>query len=87
MITWRIPLIVKSSCAVDIAYFPYDRQSCSIQFSSWVYDISQLKIFQRRPNIDLGSYVTNTEFELLSVSLESDYLYAKTSKYTRFVII
>ena len=31
-ILWATPAITKSSCQVDITYFPFDTQVCSLKF-------------------------------------------------------
>ena len=36
-ITWNAPLIIKSSCLLDIRYFPWDQQACLLTFGSWTY--------------------------------------------------
>ncbi|KAK7929528.1 hypothetical protein WMY93_005923 [Mugilogobius chulae] len=44
-ITWVPPAIFKSSCPMDITYFPFDYQNCSMKFGSWTYDKVNLKDF------------------------------------------
>ena len=36
-ISWRPPAIYKSSCAMDLHYFPYDAQTCFLKMGSWTY--------------------------------------------------
>ena len=38
------PLTYHTSCALDMTYFPWDHQSCSLEFSSWAYDIMSMDI-------------------------------------------
>ena len=68
-VTWRIPLVVKSSCAVDVTYFPYDRQHCEVHFGSWIYDISKIDLRCHPEVPDLSGYILNNEFDLQNFGL------------------
>jgi len=39
---WAPPARLRSSCKVDITYFPFDQQSCLMKFGSWTYDQAQV---------------------------------------------
>ncbi|KAL5004793.1 hypothetical protein ScPMuIL_018249 [Solemya velum] len=69
-VKWLIPLIVKSSCSVDVTYFPYDKQSCTVRFGSWIYDGSQVDIYAFPLEPDIEEYMVNSEFDLLNVSMD-----------------
>ncbi|CAC5388836.1 CHRNN [Mytilus coruscus] len=44
MIIWEPPVIYKSSCPIDVEYFPFDMQECFMKFSSWTYDGQELDL-------------------------------------------
>lgn len=38
MVVWQPPAVYKSSCAIDVEFFPYDVQTCVLKLGSWTYD-------------------------------------------------
>lgn len=44
-VEWKPPAIYKSSCEIDVEYFPFDEQTCVMKFGSWTYDGFQVTIF------------------------------------------
>jgi hypothetical protein len=35
---WPVPTKLLSTCKVDVTYFPFDDQKCTLKFGSWTYD-------------------------------------------------
>ena len=42
---WMPPAIFKSTCPIDIVYFPFDVQECNLKLGSWTYDGFKLDVF------------------------------------------
>merc|ERR1719495_784034 len=66
---WPPPTKFRSTCPVDVKYFPFDDQTCNLKLSSWMYDGTKLNVMNRTTNIDLENYVPNGEWELLEARL------------------
>ena len=47
---WAPPARFRSSCKIDITYFPFDDQSCELKFGSWTYDGFQVDVTNRLAN-------------------------------------
>ncbi|KAM9331207.1 neuronal acetylcholine receptor subunit alpha-9 [Gastrophryne carolinensis] len=63
-ITWDSPAITKSSCVVDVSYFPFDNQQCNLTFGSWTYNGNQVDIINAMDSGDLSDFVENVEWEM-----------------------
>ena len=35
--------ILKSTCDIDVKYYPFDQQTCDMAFSPWTYDNVEVK--------------------------------------------
>lgn len=49
LIEWKPPAIYKSSCEIDVEYFPFDEQTCVLKFGSWTYDGFQVRFCTAAP--------------------------------------
>jgi len=64
---WDSPAITKSSCKVDVSYFPFDVQQCRFTYGSWTYNGNQLDILNAMESADLADLVENVEWEVLGM--------------------
>ncbi|XP_029293867.1 neuronal acetylcholine receptor subunit alpha-9-I [Cottoperca gobio] len=62
-IIWDSPAITKSTCVVDVSYFPFDWQQCKLTFGSWTYNGNQVDISLGMDSGDLSDFVENVEWE------------------------
>lgn len=79
-VVWTPPAIFKSSCEIDVRYFPFDQQTCFMKFGSWTYDGDQIDlkhINQKNDKdnkveigIDLREYYPSVEWDILGVPAE-----------------
>ncbi|GFG30449.1 hypothetical protein Cfor_03690 [Coptotermes formosanus] len=70
------PGIFKSTCKIDITWFPFDDQRCEMKFGSWTYDGFQLDLqLQDENGGDISSFITNGEWDLLGVPGKRNEIY------------
>ena len=72
---WYYPVILYSSCSLDVTYFPWDHQNCPLDFTSWTYDSTAIDFFNNSPRADLSRYITDGEWELFEVPVERSMIY------------
>ncbi|XP_075342905.1 neuronal acetylcholine receptor subunit alpha-10-like [Odontesthes bonariensis] len=66
-VMWDQPAITKSSCLVDVAFFPFDVQHCHLTFGSWTHNGNQMDLFNALDSADLSDFVPNVEWEVLGM--------------------
>ncbi|XP_050563846.1 acetylcholine receptor subunit beta-like 2 isoform X4 [Spodoptera frugiperda] len=75
-VNWKPPAIYKSSCEINVEYFPFDEQTCFMKFGSWTYNGAQvdLKHMDQSPGsslvhvgIDLSEFYLSVEWDILEV--------------------
>ncbi|VDP54322.1 unnamed protein product [Schistosoma curassoni] len=68
---WLPQALFKSTCEVEITYFPFDTQICMLEFGSLTYDRTQMDILwwipdsppiEEMPYLDFSDYVPSNEW-------------------------
>ncbi|XP_062328173.1 neuronal acetylcholine receptor subunit alpha-5 isoform X1 [Osmerus eperlanus] len=67
-IVWTPPANYKSACTIDVTFFPFDLQNCSMKFGSWTYDGSQVDILLEDFHVDKRDYFDNGEWEIVKAT-------------------
>ncbi|PAA64225.1 hypothetical protein BOX15_Mlig000862g1 [Macrostomum lignano] len=90
-VRWVPPAVYKSSCQINVEFFPFDEQNCTMKFGSWTYDghkVDLQHIAQKSPlvrnmsgkvtidyAVDLSEYYPSGEWDILELSAIRDDIY------------
>lgn len=72
-VVWRPPTMFRSTCEIDVEYFPFDIQTCYLRFGSWTYagDEVELRHVGNRTKVDIGidlsQFYKNVEWDIIDV--------------------
>ena len=73
-VVWKPPTMFRSTCEIDVEYFPFDIQTCFLRFGSWTYAGDEVEIrhvSQKRRKIDIGidlsQFYKNVEWDIIDV--------------------
>ena len=66
-VLWVVPAMTKSSCRIDVTFFPFDEQRCSLKFGSWTYDGFQMDLVNLSSSGNLDKYTTSGEWDLVGM--------------------
>ncbi|XP_026218986.1 neuronal acetylcholine receptor subunit alpha-2-like [Anabas testudineus] len=65
-VRWVPPAIYKSSCSIDVTFFPFDQQSCKMKFGSWTYDRAKIDLEPFENTVDLKDYWESGEWAIVN---------------------
>ncbi|XP_047463190.1 neuronal acetylcholine receptor subunit alpha-4b [Mugil cephalus] len=65
-IKWMPPAIYKSSCSIDVTFFPFDQQSCKMKFGSWTYDRAKIDLINMDSDVDQMDYWESGEWVIVN---------------------
>ncbi|XP_055329446.1 neuronal acetylcholine receptor subunit alpha-10-like isoform X2 [Paramacrobiotus metropolitanus] len=74
-VTWLASSIIRSTCAIDVRYFPFDYQSCSLKFASWTFDGYKVDLVVITEAGDVSNYVPSGEWDLVNISAKRTVVY------------
>ncbi|XP_002732466.1 neuronal acetylcholine receptor subunit alpha-9-I-like, partial [Saccoglossus kowalevskii] len=68
------PFTLEASCDIDVSYFPFDKQQCSLKFASWSYDSKFLDI-EPDPMSNTDRFVMNGEWDLVHMPISRNLIH------------
>uniref|UniRef100_A0A336LWR4 CSON004115 protein n=1 Tax=Culicoides sonorensis TaxID=179676 RepID=A0A336LWR4_CULSO len=81
LVIWQPPAVYKSSCSIDVEFFPYDVQTCVLKLGSWTYDGFKVDLRHMDEKsgsnivdvgVDLSEFYMSVEWDILEVPAVSD---------------
>ncbi|XP_071845473.1 neuronal acetylcholine receptor subunit alpha-7-like isoform X2 [Apostichopus japonicus] len=67
-VTWLPPGLVRSTCAIDVTYFPFDVQRCFLKYGVWTYHGHLVDLVLSDEATDTTSFLTNGEWLLQNLT-------------------
>ncbi|KAB1284200.1 5-hydroxytryptamine receptor 3E, partial [Camelus dromedarius] len=89
-IRYKKPMKVTSICELDIFYFPFDQQNCTLTFSSFLYTVESMLLGMEKEVWEIADtsrniIQTHGEWELLSISKATAKLSMGTNLYDQII--
>ena len=71
--TWYPADLIKATCSLDLRYFPFDIQECSMEIYIWAYISSEVRLLSLRDDIANGlMHGKHGTWELLNTSVKAE---------------
>ncbi|KAJ8319468.1 hypothetical protein KUTeg_004559 [Tegillarca granosa] len=69
---WKPAIVTKTGCIVDAAFFPFDTQTCEVQFTPWGYKSTEVYLSYNQSTIATENYDESAEWTLKSTSASTE---------------
>lgn len=67
---WGSPAMLKSICDINVKFFPFDVQKCSLKFGSWTCDINKVDMKPMNLTFPTVYYMKNGEWIISDVQMK-----------------
>ncbi|CEF60417.1 Neurotransmitter-gated ion-channel transmembrane domain and Neurotransmitter-gated ion-channel family and Neurotransmitter-gated ion-channel ligand-binding domain and Nicotinic acetylcholine-gated receptor, transmembrane domain-containing protein [Strongyloides ratti] len=75
-ISFLYPAIYTTTCRLNVRFFPYEQENCTLIISSWTNDKSALDYYAD-PAVNLENFIRNEEWDVISFKIfRHEYKYA-----------
>ncbi len=58
-------------CTIDITYYPFDEQVCSLTFGAWSYHTFKMNLTNMEDTVNLDSYTENGEWDIVTTEVST----------------
>ncbi|XP_063800311.1 5-hydroxytryptamine receptor 3A-like [Pseudophryne corroboree] len=84
------PMRIVSSCTLDTFKFPFDKQTCSLTFGSYIHTIADIVMCPKSNSSQVGKntqdiFVSKGEWSLLDISVSNTTLWSEGSGYSQVI--
>ncbi|XP_078490357.1 neuronal acetylcholine receptor subunit non-alpha-3-like isoform X1 [Ciona intestinalis] len=70
LVAWQPPASLKSWCYIDVTYFPFDVQNCTMKFASWTYGNNTVQLVPMETKVDVTNLLHNGEWDIVDTHVE-----------------
>ncbi|KAK6012535.1 hypothetical protein OSTOST_22315, partial [Ostertagia ostertagi] len=69
-IKFMYPALYRTSCMLDIRFFPYDQQECKLIISSWTSSKSDIDYAAEFHGVNMDNFIPNEEWVVVSFNIK-----------------
>lgn len=86
---WVPPSIYKSSCTIDVQFFPFDQQECEMKFGSWTFKGNQLNFtfYNGVEYLDFSDYLKNGAWDIVDSPARIEHILLPGSSEKKAMIV
>ena len=69
LVIWKPFEVFETKCKIDIKYFPFDKQNCTIEFGAWMLELDDIDVnVDGAVGLNLDEYIESDEWVLESTN-------------------
>ncbi len=61
----------KTTCKLDMTYFPYDQHPCAVKLSNWAYNTRQVHLAKKSTLVDMSYYNQNGQWTISQTTIDT----------------
>ena len=85
-VIWEPGHRFKTSCSFDTRMYPFDRQNCSLKFTTWMHQGHVVKLISLYDEVLFDDFEENGEWKIVTSSAESGYLHGYGYFLPQFIV-